>query len=282
VVVLLEGVITFGRPSLTAVTMSQKVDGTQRPESSATSFSPDTATIYCCATVRAFNDTRLEARWFDSKGQVARYRSTFGRMSGTTGAGFLPSRGRVAFSLVRPRQGWATGEYTVRLLLDDRQAGEMEFTISEAADGGIEGTRYEDPSGGFSILVPEGWLPAGEESLEGALAGFLAQVGSYPPRYAVTATDFTSVETGYLNDIIRQEGANSDELFVPYSIGDLLGARRTFDWELETGDGQKYGLKSIQVVVQVDNIVYSIDCHSLAIDFSQNEPTFTAITNSFR
>jgi hypothetical protein len=282
VVVFLTGMVTVGKPSMTAITLAPKIDETQRPTSAATEFSSDAPAVYCCATVRAFSTTKLEARWFDSSGQVARYRSTFGAMSGTAGAKFLPSRGRVAFKLERPKRGWSLGPYTVRLLLDNAQAGEADFTVSKARVEGTSGTRYEDPSGGFSILVPEGWKAADKSSLEGALAGFMGQMGPYPPRFAVSLTDFTSVETGYLNQVMKQEGANSNELFQQYSIGDLAGARRTFDWELDAGNNQRYRLRSIQVVVQVDNRVYGIDCHSLAIDFSQNEPTFNAVINSFR
>ena len=253
-----------------------------KPASSSNLFSADAASVFCCANVRAFNDTGLEAKWFGEKGQVADFKGTFGQMAGVSGSRFAPTAGRVAFELAQPGGGWARGAYSVRVLLDGKPAGERNFRITEATGGGVVGTRYNDPGGAFSILVPDGWKPAEKQSLGSALTGFISPLGPFPPKYAVSRTDFTSVETGYLNDILRQTGTTaSSEMFAPYSIGDLVGARRVFEWDFNP-NGQQYRLKTIQVVVQVDNKVYSIDCQSLAIDYTENEPTFNAVINSFR
>lgn len=281
VVVFLTGVLTLGQPMLSGITMAPKVDKTNRPLKSVSLFGADATSVYCCANVRAFNNTRLEARWFDEKGQVADFKSRFADLAGVSNAKFMPSSGRVAFQLQQPSGGWALGAYSVRLLLDGKPAGERTFRITDATPGTIQGTRYDAPGGAFSILVPDGWSAADKQSLGQAIAGFISPQGPFPPRFAVTLTDFTSVETGYLNDILRQSGAKAGETFESYSIGDLLGARRSFDWDF-TPNGQRYPLRTIQVVVQVDDKVYSIDCHSLAIDFPANEPTFNAVINSFR
>ncbi len=282
VVVFLTGVVTFGQPMVSAITLTQKVDKNKKPASSSSLFPADAASVFCCANVRAFNDTSLEAKWFGSNGQVADFKGRFGDMAGVSGARFTPSAGRVAFELAQPGGGWALGSYSVRVLLDGKPAGERNFRIVEASGGSVAGTRYNDPGGAFSILVPDVWKPAEKQSLGSALAGFISPMGPFPPKYAVSLSDFTSVETGYLNDILRQSGTtSSSEMFAAYSIGDLLGARRVFEWDFNP-NGQQYRLRTIQVVVQVDNKVYSIDCQSLAIDFAQNEPTFNAVINSFR
>lgn len=281
VVVLLTGVIQIGKPKMSGISLSPEVNETQRPAKSVTVFTIDSPAVYCCSSVKAFNDTRLEAKWFSTSGQIADYKSTFGKMTGVSAAKFATSSGRVAFKLERPKQGWSLGAYSVRLYLDEGLAGEVRFTIAKSRTEGIAGTRYDDPSG-FSILVPEGWKTADKQSLGGAQAGFMAEMGPYPPRYAVSVTSFTSVAPAYLNQIVRDTGAKSDELFAQYSIGELVGARRAFNWEYDNGQGQKYSLKSIQVVVQVENRIYSIDCHSLGIDFERNEPVFNAVINSFR
>lgn len=282
VVVFLTGVVTVGQPKVSGITLSPKVDRSKRPVSSSSLFSADTASIFCCANVRAFNNTSLEAKWFGEKGQVADFKGRFGAMAGVSGARFTPSSGRVAFELQQPPGGWALGSYSVRLLIDGKPAGERKFRITKAAAGTVAGTRYSDPGGAFSILVPDGWKQADKQSLGSALAGFISPLGPFPPKYAVSLTDFTSVETGYLNDILRQSGTTaSSEMFAAYSIGDLLGARRIFEWDFNP-NGQQYHLRTIQVVVQADDKVYSIDCQSLALDFTQNEPTFNAVINSFR
>jgi hypothetical protein len=97
----------------------------------------------------------------------------------------------------------------------------------------------------------------------------------------VSLTDFTSVETGYLDDALRQSGAKAGEVFSSYSVGQMVGARRVFEWDYVSGQ-EKYRLKTIQVVLQKEGKVYSIDCHSLALDFDANEPTFNTVVNSFR
>lgn len=282
VVVLLTGVVRFGAPAASGISMAPSVDETQRPRQAMTAFPVETPAVYCCASVKAYADTVIEAKWFGNGGRIAGYKSTFGKMTDVTAAKFMPSKGRVAFRLQRPDGGWETGAYSVRLYLDARQVGEARFTIANSRTAGVEGGTYREPSGAFSILVPEGWKTAEENSLDGALAGFVSEAGPYPPRFAVTLTSYTSVAPTYLNRIIREAGAKNDELFSQYSIGDLLGARRSFNWEFDAGGGQKYSLKSIQAVVQVENAIYSIDCHSTAIDFERNKPVFNAVIDSFR
>jgi hypothetical protein len=274
----LAGVVRMGRPSMTAVSTASRISRASRPLDAKTRFTDDDDAVYCCATVRAFGDTRLEARWSQSGTQVAVFKSTFGAMAGPPAAKFTTARGNVAFALQRPRAGWVKGPYTVKVFIAGRQAGSAEFLIGSSQPSGLTGVRYTDPSGGFSILVPEGWLQAEASSLGGAVTGFIAPAGqAYPPRFAVSLTDFTSTDVKYLNDIVSKAGANPTELFSAYSVGDIKGARRVFDW-----DYQGARLRSVQVVLATADRIYSIDCHGLATEFATNEPVFNAVINSFR
>jgi hypothetical protein len=274
----LTGVIRLGTPSMTAISMASRINRAARPLDARKRFTDEDPAAYCCATVRAYGNTPLEAKWFQSGTQVADFKSTFGAMAGSPAARFTTSRGNVAFALERPRSGWVTGPYTVKVFIAGKQAGSTDFLVGSGQPAGLTGVRYTDPAGGFSILVPEGWLPAEASTLGGALAGFMAPAGqAYPPRYAVSLTDFTSVDVKYLNDIMTKAGARPGELFSAYSVGEIKGARRVFDWDYQ---GAK--LRSVQVVLQNGDGIYSIDCHSLATDFQASEPVFNAVVNSFR
>lgn len=277
---MLLGVVKFGAPSMTGITMASRVDRSNRPMTATATFSDDDDSIYCCATAHAFAGTRLQARWFHQGEVIAQYTGRFGSMAQAPAAKFLAATARVAFKLSRPEEGWAAGSYSVRLAVDGKEAGSRAFTVSKSPEGAA-GTRYDDPGGGFSVLVPAGWLPGDKATLGAALAGFIAPSGPYPPRYAVSLTDFTSVEPGYLNGILRQAGAKQGEVFAAYSVGEMVGARRTFEWDYKSGEEQ-YRVKTIQVVLQSEGKVYSIDCHSLAMDYQSNEPTFNNVISSFR
>jgi len=282
-VIFLTGVVKLGKPSVGSIALASRVNSSNKPADSRARFTSDDGAIYCCANVRAFGSTRLEARWYQAGTQVADFKRTFGAMAGTPPARFLTARGNVAFKLERPEEGWAGGPYSVKVLVDGKSAGERAFMVSEARTAGIAGVRYNDPAGGFSITVPEGWVAAEKSTLSGGLAGFMAPAGQspYPPRFAVSLTDFTSVDPSYLNGIMKQAGAKDEQLFGPYAIMDLAGARRTFDWDFTSG-AQQFRLRTTQVVVQVGDKVYSIDCHSLVTEIPANEPTFNVVINSFR
>lgn len=282
-VLFLTGTVRFGTTSVTAVTLASKVDASGRPLDSKARFTDEDASVYCCANVRAFASTRLESKWFLAGKQVSSTRSTYAKMAGTPPARFVTSRGRVCFRLERPSGGWAGGPYSVKVFLNGKQAAQKDFMISEARPDGMVGLRYTDPSGLFSIVVPEGWRAAEKSSLGGALAGFMAPAGqaAYTPRFAVSLTDFESADVEYLNRAIGPAGATTLDSFVPYAIGELAGARRTFEWDFSE-NGQVHRLRTIQVVVQTPQGVFSIDCHSLASDFTANEPVFNAIVNTFR
>ncbi len=279
----LSGVVRIGGPSATAVTTASRVSASARPLNARSRFDADDEAIYCCATVRAFADTTLEARWFQAGVPVGTFKSTFARMAGPPPVKFLAARGNVAFRLERPPGGWATGPYSVKVFVDGVEARERSFMISEEAPEGMTGARYSDPAAGFSIVVPEGWLAADGASLGGAPAGFLAPHGggAYPPRFAVSLTDFESAEPGYLNSVVGQAGGTATEQFSSYSINEMVGARRVFEWDYASGSGQNR-LRTIQVVMQSGDKVFSIDCHSLASEFASNEPILNAIVNSFR
>ncbi|MHB8896107.1 MAG: hypothetical protein ACYC99_13155 [Candidatus Geothermincolia bacterium] len=279
----LTGIVKLGTPSATAISLASRTGPSNKPLDARTRFTASDPDVYCCASVRAFDGTVLESRWYQAGEQVSVFKSTFGKMAGSPSTKFMTTRGRVAFRLERPDGGWAGGPYSVKVFVDGKMAGQRDFMISASEPGGMTGSRYADPAGGFSIVVPEGWLAADKASLGGALAGFLAPAGQspYPPRFAVCLTDYTSVDINYLNGIITPAGAKPGELFGQYAIGNLVGARRTFEWDYTNGS-QQYRLRTIQVVVQVADRFYGIDCHSLSQDFASNEPTFNAIINTFK
>lgn len=282
-VVFLLGVVKFGKPSLSGSALASQIDSSRKPVDTTSRFSADDAAIYCCANVRAFGDTLFEARWYRTGLQVGYYKGRFGAMAGAPPVKFLPTGGRVAFKLERPKDGWAGGPYSVRIMMNGKRAAALDFMVSEAAPEGLIGARYTDPSGAFSIIVPDGWRSAEAASIGGGLAGFIAPSAqsAYPPRFVVSSTDYASADVAYLNEQIKQASPKPTEVFAGYSLGETPAARRTFDWDFKIGD-QQYGLRTIQVVVQKGGKVYSIDCHSLATDFAKNEKTFNAIIETFK
>lgn len=279
---LLTGTVKFGAPAVTAVTLASKVDSAGKPLDSRSRFTGEDERVYCCANVRAFASTRLESKWYGAGVQVSSTGGTFGGIAGTSPVRFATTRGRVCFALERPADGWVAGPYSVKVLLDGRVAGRKDFMVRVAGPEGMAGIRYRDPSGAFSIVVPEGWRAAEESSLGGALAGFLApsSPAGYIPGFAVSLTDFESAGAGYLNKTMNL-APGAPDAFVPYSIGELAGARRTFEWDYD-GNGEPRRLRSVQVVVETGGGVFSVDCHSLASDFPLNEPTFNAVINTIR
>jgi hypothetical protein len=187
----------------------------------------------------------------------------------------------VAFYLQRPTGGWQPGSYTVGLSIDGKAAGSASFSIS--SDGSSrQGTTYKDPSGLFSVDVPRGWTQMDQQSTGGALAGFMGPAaGSYAPRFVVVSTPMTSATPESLNATLASGGVPEQERFTAITLGTLVGARRTYEWDLDES-GNKTRLKSIQVVVDMGNgKVLEINCHSQALEFDENLPTFNSVINSF-
>ena len=281
-VMFFTGVVRFGTPGVSGVTMASKIDVRRRPVEKKARFSGSEQRIYCCARVRAFEDTVLEARWYLGSSQVGGYSTRYGSLTRSSTGKFITSGGNVAFSLERPPAGWLGGDYQVRVYLDAKRAGNTGFSIKQR-DGGSGLSTYRDPAGVFSVGVPYGWSAADESTLDGALAGFLGQGGDYPPRFVVVSTDYTSVDPAYLNGSLSKDGtAASGEQFQAYSLGESPGARREFEWDYESGE-ETFKLRSVQVLVQAkDGKVYGLNCHSKAEDFKSNLPVFNSIINSFR
>ncbi len=275
------GVIRLGTPRVSSLTMASKIDSHQRPSVKRSSFDGSEKRIYCCATVRAFEDTVLEARWYRENSQVGGITGKFGALTHSSSGKLLPSRGDIAFYLDKPPSGWIGGSYQVRVYVNGKRGRAVGFSV---AARGQEGTSqaYSDPGGLFSVKVPDGWLDADSSTLQGALAGFTATTGEYPPRFVVIQTDYTGVDPSYLNGLVNQGGQQSSGQFQPYSFGSNPGARRDFEWDYKSGD-KTLKLHSVQAVVQGANgTVFSVSCHSLASEYDRNLPVFNSIINSFR
>jgi hypothetical protein len=277
---LFAGVIRFGTPRVSTLTMASRIDSRQRPVVKQSSFDGSEPRIYCCARVRAFEDSVLEARWFRGGAQVGGLSSKFGALTHSSPGKLLTSRGDIAFYLGRPPSGWREGSYQVRVYIDGKRGRDVAFSI--AARGRESGASvYSDPGGLFSVKVPGGWTDADPATLDGGLAGFTSTGGEYPPRFVVVQTSFTSVDPAYLDGEVNQGSQQSTGQFQPYSFGSNPGARRDFLWDYRSG-GKTFKLHSVQAVVQGPNgTVYGVNCHSLASDYDQNLPVFNSIVNSF-
>lgn len=280
-VLLLAGVIRFGRPRLRDVTTSARIDSSGRPVDPGSSFEQSDPRVYCCAAVKAFDDTVLESRWYAGKLQVGGYSCVFGAITRSSSGRFAPAEGRVAFYLDRPETGWAGGEYTVQLFADGVKAGEAGFTVSGGESA--EGTTYRDPSGLFSVSAPAGWVRSGSGSGSGSgglLAAFSEPSGSYPARFAVVSTEVQSVDPGYLNRVLGPESEAGK--FEQYSLGDSAGARRDYLWDTQVGE-RDVELHSIQVLTAAgDGRVYGLNCHVRKGEYDRYLPVFNEIINSFR
>lgn len=275
------GVIRFGTPVVSSLTMASKIDSHQRPVVKKSNFDGSEKRIYCCARVRAFEDTVLEARWYRGNAQVGGITGKFAALTHSSSGKLLTSRGDIAFYLDKPPSGWVSGSYQLRMYINGKRGPDVGFSM---AARGQEGTSqaYSDPGGLFSVKVPDGWLDADSTTLEGALAGFTATTGEYPPRFVVIQTDYTSVDPAYLNGLVNQGVQQSSGQFQPYSFGNNPGARRDFEWDYKSGD-KTLKLHTVQAVVQGSNgTVFSVNCHSLASEYDSDLPVFNSIINSFR
>jgi hypothetical protein len=278
---LFSGVIRFGAPRLFSLTMASKIDGQKRAVARKVIFDGSEQRIYCCARLQAFEGTVLEARWYRQEGQVGGFSGNFGALTGTSTVRFLVLRGNVAFYLTRPPTGWVGGSYRVKMYIDGKQVREAGFSISSRAqESGT--TTYRDPSGLFSMEIPDTWDKADPETLQGALVGFIGPGSGYQPRVVVVPTDFTSVDTAYLNGAVAQKGQQGAGQFQPYSIGNSAGARRDFSWD-HTYKNTPVKLHTVQVVFQgSDGKIYSVDCHSTSEGYQANLPVFNSIINSLK
>ena len=275
------GIIRFGTPEMSSLTPASKIDGRKRPFARKVIFDGGEKRIYCCARLKAFEDTVLEARWYRQDAQVGGFSGKFGALTGTSTVRFLVLRGNVAFYLARPATGWLGGSYRVRIYIDGKHAREAGFTItSRGQESGT--TTYKEPGGLFSMELPDTWDYAEADTLRGALAGFVGPGSGYAPRVIIAPTELTSVDTAYLDQAVAQQGQQSAGQFQPYSMGNNPGARRDFEWDYKY-KGKELKLHTVQVVFQLaDAKVYSINCHSSAADFQKNLPVFNSMINSFK
>ena len=283
-VVFLAGVVRFGTVTISKVTMASKVDAkTGKPLTKTSSFSDRQERVYCCAYVRAFEDTVLESRWYHGGKLMGRSRGRFKELIGAATGKFITAGGNLAFYRDMPAGGWAPGAYRVDLLIAGKKAPGASFTVAKEGSKDNHGMQeYNDPAGRFSVRYPETWEQADSATLGGALVGFIApDGGDYPPRMAVVMTDFTGAGIDDLNGVLKAEGKPDSEMFSSYSFGDKQGARRVYTWQTKSGE-KTVQLKSIQVVAQGSKHVYGLNCHCQASQFDANLPVFDSIISSFR
>ncbi|MDD5747934.1 MAG: hypothetical protein PHP64_02605 [Actinomycetota bacterium] len=280
VVISFFGVIRIGEARVFETVLCEKFDKNGKPIEKTT-FDGDEERLYCFASVSAFEDTEIEARWLKGNTLAARFKGDFGKIAGRFCGRFISSRGHVKFALESPRTGFLPGSYRVEIFLDGKQVSRLSFSVRESRERVRLESKYTDDMRHFSIGYPANWQSADSSSLGGALAGFISmENGTYPPRVAVVLTKFESVSLDYLNGILSASGTKGEEFFSGYSLGDRAGARRKFNWQYEGHEG--LSLTSIQVLIQGNGCVYGIDCHSLSGEFEKNLPVFNAIINSFR
>ena len=276
---VLAGVVRFGHPSVSSAVTASSVEGS-RPSRLARTFSENAPRIYLCATLRAFSDSVLEARWYSGSALECVTSRKFSEFAGPAPGSFAPSTADAVFYLERPRGGWPPGSHSVTITVDGKQLAKNDFTIGRPGPGLDVYVPYEDPGGAFSLGVPAGWSKAEQSSTGGAVVGFVAPSDpGYPPRFAVSLTDFTSADPAYLDSQLST--SEQSEKFRPYSLGESRGARREYSWEHNEG-GKSVKLKSIQVVLQGKGKVYSLDCHCASEDYASLSGVLDHIVNSFR
>ena len=275
---LLAGVVRLGSPSLELVATARSVDSKLRPLERTAIFDRGDVRIYCCAEVRAFDDTLLGAKWYRGGAILREFRTRFSRLVGPSSR-FIRGRGHVAFHLDRPRGGWKEGSYRVILVVNGKAVHRAACRVEQAQPGG---KRYAHQGGAFSVMVPHGWFKAESRSAEGALAAFVSGgAGAFPPRFAVFKSTCDSASPDYLNSLLARAGVRPQERFKDYPVGGRNGARRTYEWEFKQG-GKTYRLRSTQALLEAEGSVYGLNCHSLFDEFDRNLPTFDSIIDSLK
>ena len=280
--VVFAGAVRLGAPAVSGVTMSAGIDRRDKPSDATRRFSTDTERIYCCARVRAFDDTVLAARWSLGDRPIKTVMRTFSRLAGVTRTFVFPVTADVAFYLVKPAGGWTQGVYEVEVTAGGRRSSKASFTVVGGTKevSGSTTNAYTDPAGEFTVTYPEGWVESPDTE---SLVEFVAPLGgSYPPRFAVVGTDLTSASQDDLNGNLDSAAAGPGEQFTAYSLGGASGAKRVYRWTYQADDGSSLSLETMQVLVKGKDGVYGVNCHALASDFDQYLPTFDALVNSFR
>lgn len=276
-VAMLTGVVKFGKPRVIELTMASRIDDSGRPLKETETFDDKDPRVYCCARVRAFDDSIIESRWFLGGLQVGGYGVRFGALDRSSGGRIVPAGGWVSFYLKKPRGGWSAGKYKVKVYIDGSGPTEAVFRIGES-DGKNESATYRDPDGAFQVDVPAGWTAAEVDPESGELAGFLGTGDEYPPRFVVLETDLDSADPATLNELLPE----STGQYNGYSLGERPAARRDYEWDF-LSEGKTLKLHSIQVLAQgSDGTVYGLNCHSLADEYEDNLPDFNEVINSFR
>jgi len=99
---------------------------TKEPRKTASVFSDASSEIFCSvAILEAPSDTTITARWIYIDGEDKElYNHVFLDFPLST-----EGTRHVAYSIVRPEEGWIKGRYLVRLLIGDRVVAECAFSI---------------------------------------------------------------------------------------------------------------------------------------------------------
>ena len=114
--------------SLTEATMASEVDSSNIPVQTASVFTDDVSTIYCCAKLsNAPADTRVKAEWIYVGGEHSDLLNSILFEDSLIGSGTR----HLKFSQNRPSSGWSLGKYEVVLYLNGEQSSVVPFSIIE-------------------------------------------------------------------------------------------------------------------------------------------------------
>lgn len=114
---------SFTTANLSDLTMAQDVDANNEPVTTTTSYTTDAPMLYATGVLNnAPSGTVVTAEWY----YLDTDPETFIDSADLT---FADTTTSFSFSLSIPDNGWPTGNYEVRFLIDDKAADTVAFSI---------------------------------------------------------------------------------------------------------------------------------------------------------
>jgi len=154
--------------SLTEATMASEVDSSNIPVQTASVFTDDVSTIYCCAKLcNAPADTRVKAEWIYVGGEHSDLLNSILFEDSLIGSGTR----HLKFSQNRPSSGWSLGKYEVVLYLNGEQNRVVPFSIVETSPPPPEPEVKE-------LLVD--WISGKYSGTRYKIEGLVRNVGTVP------------------------------------------------------------------------------------------------------
>lgn len=106
-------------------TASEVDKETKKPITVTDRFTPDTEVIYCTAKMEnAPPDTKIKYVWYYTEPENDVEITTWEGKASEGGSGYIYCY------LTRPDNGWPTGQYMVKVYLDDKEAGSVNFVVA--------------------------------------------------------------------------------------------------------------------------------------------------------